>query len=282
MLGSNKYSWSNLVDFITGDDNLTYKGVTLTRQRRPVRTIAQQIPGNVPVEIEEPDFTKLIEDTVAYLDTRFENLDKKPLSCFEIFDISKLPYDREDVAIYGDKEVDDLIGHFSDVLTEEEIREIPNQWPDFKIWMAGHRGRSHLLDLYSDLVKENPQHLQHILVLVQLLLTLSPSTASCERGFSCMNRVKNSQRTCLHNDILNDLMQLSANGCEVDEYSPDKAVEHWFFSGKGTRHLSHKTPQRSRNGRSMDEETDLSENSEEIPVHVDSSSEGASSDTVLE
>ena len=57
MLESNKYSRSNLVDFITGDDNLTYKGVTLTRQKRPVRTIAQQVPGNVPVEIEEPDFT---------------------------------------------------------------------------------------------------------------------------------------------------------------------------------------------------------------------------------
>ena len=168
-----------------------------------------------------------------------------------------------DVAIYGDKQIYDLIGHFSDVLTEEEIREIPNEWPDFKIWMAAHRGRrSHLLDLYGDLIKENPQHLQHILVLVQLLLTLSPSTASCERGFSCMNRVKNSQRTCLQNDILNDLMQLSANGCDVDEYSPDKAVEHWFFSGKGTRHLSHKTPQRNRKGNSAnkpDEEIDLSE-----------------------
>lgn len=102
-----------------------------------------------------------------------------------------------------------------------------------------------------------------------------------------MNRVKNSQRTCLHNDILNDLMQQSADGCEVDEYSPDKAVEHWFFSGKGTRHLSHKTPQRKRKERSVDEEMDLSEDSEEEsedPVHVDNSSEGDSSesDTVLE
>ena len=92
---------------------------------------------------------------------------------FEVFDISKLPYDRENVAIYGDKQVDHLIGHFSDVLTEEEIREIPNEWPDFKIWMAAHIGRSHLLDLYGDLIKENPQHLQRILVLVQLLLTLN-------------------------------------------------------------------------------------------------------------
>ena len=76
-------------------------------------------------------------------------------------------------------------------------------------------------------------------------------------------------------------MQLSANGCEVEKYSPDKAVEHWFSSGKGTRYLSHKTPQRNKKGKSVnepDEETDLSE---EDFVDIDSSSEEASSDTLL-
>ena len=186
------------------------------------------------LEISEPDFNKLIEETVAYLHTRFENFDKKPLSCFEIFDISKLPHDREEIAVYGDDEVESLVEHFTAVLSEEEINEIPEEWPDLKIWMSAHRGSSHLVDLYGDLIRENPQHLSHILVLVQLLLTISPSTASCERGFSCMNRVKNSQRTCLKNDILNYLMQLSSNGCEVSEYSPDKAVEYWFLSAKCT------------------------------------------------
>ena len=132
---------------------------------------------------------------------------------------------------------------FSEVLTDEEIASIPDQWSDLKIWMGAHRGRSHLLDLYSDLVREGPGHLSNILVLVQLLLTLSPSTASCKRGFSCMNRVKNSQRTYLQNDVLNYLIQLPADGCEVNEYSPDKALEYWYFSAKGTRHLDHKTPE---------------------------------------
>ena len=110
----------------------------LTSQRRPVRSSANQlpVPGNVPVEIAEPDLSKLIDDTVAYLDKRFDNLDKKPLLCFEIFDISKLPHDREDVAVYGDKEVEDLLDHFAAVLTEEEIREILDEWPDLKSWMA--------------------------------------------------------------------------------------------------------------------------------------------------
>ena len=233
----------------------------LTIPKRPVRSAGQ--PQNC--EIMEPDFSKLIEDTVAYLDKRFENLSKKPLSYFEIFDISQLPHDREALAVYGDKDVKNLVHHFSEVLTEEEIASIPDEWSDLKIWMRAHRGRSHLLDLYSDLVRENPEHLSNILVLVQLLLTLSPSTASCERGFSCMNRVKNSQRTCLQNDVLNDLIQLSADGCEVNEYSPDKALEYWYFSAKGTRHLDHKTPKRKATKQNKEEE------SQEV-FEVDSSS----------
>ena len=132
----------------------------------------------------QPDFSKLIEDTVAYLDKRFKNLSKKPLAYFEIFDISHLPHDWEALAVYGDKDVENLVDNFSAVLTAEEIANILDGWSDFKTWMGAHRGRSHLLDLYSNLVRENPERLSNILVLVQLLLTLSLSTAPCEREFS--------------------------------------------------------------------------------------------------
>ncbi len=61
-----------------------------------------------------------------------------------------------------------------------------------------------------------------------------------------MNRVKNSQRTCLQNDVLNDLIQLSADGCEMNEYSPYNALEYWFFLAKRTRDLDDKTPKRKQ------------------------------------
>ena len=61
-----------------------------------------------------------------------------------------------------------------------------------------------------------------------------------------MNRVKTAHRTSLKHDTLNDLMLISTDGREVNQYSPDQAVEYWFFSAKGTRHLDHKTPVRQR------------------------------------
>ena len=124
-----------------------------------------------------------------YLDKRFDNSNKATLSYFEIFDMSMLPHACGALPVNGDKEIENLLEHFSAVLTEEEITEILYEWSKLKSWMAAYRRRN-LLDLYRDLMVENPHHLSHLLVLVQMVLTLSPSTASCERGFSCMNRGK--------------------------------------------------------------------------------------------
>ena len=59
---------------------------------------------------------------MAYLDKRFENLFKKPLSYFEIFDIFQLPHDREALAVYGDKDVENLVHHFSEVYQTKRLQ----------------------------------------------------------------------------------------------------------------------------------------------------------------
>lgn len=112
---------------------------------------------------------------------------EKPLSSFKVFDPSTLPYPREELANYGDEEVDYPVTHFACLLDEKE--KIPQEWMDLKMWLAERRG-SKVDWLYRDLLSENPEHLSHILLLVKLMLTHGPSAAICERGFSCMNRVK--------------------------------------------------------------------------------------------
>ncbi|KAI2652236.1 Zinc finger protein 862 [Labeo rohita] len=141
----------------------------------------------------------------------------------EVFDPSTLPCLREELANYGDEEVNYLVTHFASLLDEEEKKKIPQEWMDLKMWLAEHRG-SKLDCLYRDLLSEKPEHLSLILLLVKLMLTLSPSTAICERGFSCMNRVKTTHRTSLQPETLNDCMQLSINGESVESFCPDKVV----------------------------------------------------------
>lgn len=204
-------------------------------------------------------FRRLLITQLSTWTADLKNLCEKPLSCFKVFDPSTLPHTREELANYGDEEVDYLVTHFASLLNEEEKEKIPQEWMDLKMWLAQHRGNK--LDcLYRDLLSENPEHLSHILLLVKLVLTLSPSTAICERGFSCMNRVKTAYRTSLQPDTLNDCMQLSINGDSVESFCPDKAVSFWMFSGKGSRHMEHKTPTRTK---SREVETDAQEKDDE-------------------
>lgn len=225
---------------ITEEDQVTYKGVKLTTTKR-----TQRQPAPVDPAPWKADFTAIINNTVKYIDTRFSIFSKKPISCFSVFDPTNLPCDREKLATYGHDEIADLVAHFSDVLTDEEVEKIPREWTYLKVWIAAHRNMKIHRLLPEILQHASDSHdMSNVAVLVELLLTLSPSTAICERGFSCMNRVKTVYRTCLKAETLNDLMLLSTNGDEVVDFRPELAVRHWLTSGKGTRHLSHKTPVR--------------------------------------
>ena len=58
------------------------------------------------------------------------------------------------------------------------------------------------LDDFSNIL---PDDVKDCLVLIDLLITLSPSTAKCERGFSTMTQLKNSTRPLTNQDTLTAL-----------------------------------------------------------------------------
>ena len=75
----------------------------------------------------------------------------------------------------------------------------------------------------------------NILMLVEIILILPLATATVERGFSAMKRVKNDWRSCLDKDILNMLLRITVNGCSFDVYDPQRAIQHWWISGQRAR-----------------------------------------------
>ena len=58
-------------------------------------------------------------------------------------------------------------------------------------------------------------------------LLLPMSTADCERGFSCLQRVKTDLRNRLSNKILNYLLSISIEGPSPDEFPYDEACDIW-------------------------------------------------------
>ena len=64
---------------------------------------------------------------------------------------------------------------------------------------------------------------------------MAVSTAVCERGFSCMKRVKSDLRSSLSSVQLSRLMFLSVEGPSLDDFQPAPAVRRWWGSGERAR-----------------------------------------------
>ena len=68
------------------------------------------------------------------------------------------------------------------------------------------------------------------------MLTLSPSTAECERQFSSMKRIKTALQNRLSNGSLQALMKTNCDG--PSDFDSEEGINKWFItSGPGGRHI---------------------------------------------
>ena len=106
--------------------------------------------------------------------------------------------------------------------------------------------KEHIIPLqyiYMCILQRKEDSVKHISALLQLLLTISPSTAACEKLFSKMNLVKSPLRTRLTQENLQSQMSIVSSGPEFSEFDPLPSVEEWLKSGH--RYICHKPPERS-------------------------------------
>ena len=75
------------------------------------------------------------------------------------------------------------------------------------------------------------------LILLDLMLTSTPSTAKCQPGFTAMNHLKCNLRTTLGQNTLSDLMQMRSSDHAIKAYRPNSAISNWFSGAKTKRHM---------------------------------------------
>ncbi|KAJ8319401.1 hypothetical protein KUTeg_004492 [Tegillarca granosa] len=118
------------------------------------------------------------------------------LQAARVFDIKEWPNDRAHLAAYGNAEIQQLSDHFSDVLDNMgcERNQLQQEWTVVKAHFGNQirnvplRPNQNVLDINSLFRDRN--RFKHIKRLVQIVLTLLVSSAICERGFSCVKRIK--------------------------------------------------------------------------------------------
>ena len=78
----------------------------------------------------------------------------------------------------------------------------------------------------------------NVLLLCQLVFSLPFSSGRVERIFSTLKLTKTDRRTKLHTSTLSDLLDISVEGPELSNFSPDRAIEIWWKDCATTRRVN--------------------------------------------
>ena len=57
--------------------------------------------------------------------------------------------------------------------------------------------------------------MKHIMILILIMLTISPTTAECERGFNSVNNIKTTARTSMKQEALSCLVRIKVDGPDI-------------------------------------------------------------------
>ena len=138
-----------------------------------------------------------------------------------------MPLEHSNQAPYGNRDVKSLVEHFSNnYLTKEEETSIVSMWPALPTRLVRQKAISPN-DVFSNLLASRPHNIKDCLILLDLMLTSTPSTAKCEPGFSATNHLKCNLRTTLSDT--NALFRPCNEGLKTK-------LSHWFSGAKTKRH----------------------------------------------
>ena len=236
-----------------------FRGIEITEFQRGRGRQAQDTTERVNADIDA-----ILTSTEFFLEERFiKHIGGEPHSLFNVFNFQSWPENNENnpepFQTYGDEEIESLLGRYpARIISEEEKENAQEEWFDLKLYMTRNlQTYPTVAEGYERMLKSaDTQHLQNIKVLVKIMLSISPTTAECERGFSKMNIIKSEKRTSMQYDSLASLIRIGCDGPTMEDFQAVPAVHKWLDESRGTRHTGgHKTP-RPRNVRHHAESSD--------------------------
>ncbi|XP_060082847.1 zinc finger protein 862-like [Ylistrum balloti] len=185
-------------------------------------------------------FTTFLGEVVQYISNRFGSLQDPPYADFQVFDHTLWPVDLNELRSFGNNQVAKLTDHFKDCLSEDDTNGTSAEWLDLKLRLNRQRS-SPPQTVYANLLMLNPDNLQHILALVNIMITLSPCTAVCERAFSSMNKLKTTYRSQMKQTTLQNLMRIKQMQQNVSTFDANEAINIWLCSAKTCRQVAGKS-----------------------------------------
>lgn len=195
---------------------------------------------------------------------RFENFSRAPLTSFKAFDYLLFPDDLPSLAKHGLSDVKEILKQMPQLFPEESHSVILDHYNALKPHLRQFKkSKIPKTEVLSNLLAVGPEKFSAVLRVVEVMLVISPSTATCERGFSAMNLAKTNLRAQMDQTTLQSLLTIMLAEVSLKEFDPCPSIDNWF--GTGGKHIhGHKTPPPRQRKRKHDERqpTSVSESSE--------------------
>lgn len=187
---------------------------------------------------------KLIPAIASSIQKRMESFDDPIFKAFSLVDHTQWDLDQSD---YGKSEIKQIATHFSECLTGHNfsLSMVLLEWRNLKRLVSTkfHHFKNSL-KLWQQIFTYHHNEHPHILLVIELILSIAIASASVERGISTLNRIMSDSRTSLSSDTLDDLLLLRINLPVLSHCDPfyeqklvSKAV-HQYIEDKNRRTTS--------------------------------------------
>ena len=184
---------------------------------------------------------KLIDNLESALQKRFTDFtsggDISVIQATKIADVKMWPHNWDELADYGDEELNVLLKQFNHILSNADVDS-----DDAEMEWTLLKKEIHMQDLQNNKIPDWPsihRRYQHqfpsILAVMDLILTIAPSTAEAERGFSQLKLLKTRLRSRLSQQTLNSCLAIKMLSDDLDQFNPNAAIKHWNESSTQRR-----------------------------------------------
>ena len=199
---------------------LHYNDETFSRCSKQVLEDLQNLSESIKHRLAWSD-TKLLRSILAFLDTRTWTTPRIPTDSVAddkaeireameyIVTIFREPLEAKDACIFSlQDELDEIVDFYR--------KYLENQAEDYrKVW-------------YKLFTAHGARKWPNVILVSELLFSLPFTNSRVERAFSTMKIVKTNRRTSLLSSTLDDLMEISVEGPELENFSADHAVQLWW------------------------------------------------------
>ncbi|CAC5364605.1 unnamed protein product [Mytilus coruscus] len=191
--------------------------------------------------INNPDFSKekFLDNIILALEGRFAEFQTSEavIKATCIADLKSWPHDWDSLKVFGDQDLRVLLSHYEPLLKEAGVStdDAEIEWTSLKRGVHDSLVKSGVIPDWVFLNVKFGDEAPNILAIMDLILSLSPSSAEAEKGFSHLKLIKTNIRSKMGHDLLNHSLVIKLESPDVKHFDPHKSIMHWNTSGSRAR-----------------------------------------------